>query len=52
MKVLIFGGTGLVGRPVVEKAVTAGHEVTVFTRDKKHVQQQGVYRTVQMWPVP
>lgn len=42
MKVLIFGGTGLVGRPVVEKAVAAGHEVTVFTRNKKNVQQQGV----------
>ena len=42
MKVLIFGGTGLVGRPVVEKAVAAGHEVTVFTRNKNNVQQHGV----------
>lgn len=37
MKVLIFGGTGLVGRPIVEKALAAGHNVTLFTRDKSHV---------------
>lgn len=37
MKVLMFGGTGLVGRPIVEKALAAGHNVTLFTRDKSHV---------------
>lgn len=37
MRVLIFGGTGLVGRPIVEKALAAGHNVTLFTRDKSHV---------------
>jgi putative NADH-flavin reductase len=33
MRVLIFGGTGSVGRPVVDEALACGHEVTVFTRN-------------------
>lgn len=40
MNVLIFGGTGLVGRPVVEKALEAGHEVTLFTRNGKNTRQK------------
>lgn len=42
MKVLIFGGTGLVGTAVTRRAVAAGHEVTVFTRNKQHVTIDGV----------
>lgn len=42
MKVLIFGGTGLVGTAVTRRAVEAGHEVTVFTRNKQHVTIEGV----------
>ncbi|HKW43040.1 MAG TPA: SDR family oxidoreductase [Thermoplasmata archaeon] len=33
VKVVIFGGTGQTGRLLVERAVFAGHEVTVFARD-------------------
>lgn len=32
MKVIVFGGTGSVGRLVVEQATYQGDEVTVFTR--------------------
>jgi putative NADH-flavin reductase len=32
MKVLVIGAAGRTGRPVVEKAVTAGHVVTAFVR--------------------
>lgn len=32
MRVLMIGGTQFVGRHVVEQAVAAGHEVTVFHR--------------------
>jgi putative NADH-flavin reductase len=37
MKVVVFGGTGSVGRLVVEQALQQGHEVTVFTRDASAV---------------
>ncbi len=33
MRVLVFGGTGLVCRPVVNEALARGHQVTVFTRN-------------------
>ena len=33
MKLLIFGGTGRTGRPLVEQALEQGHAVTVFARD-------------------
>ena len=37
MKVIVFGGTGTVGRLVVEQAVEQGHEVTLLTRDRTRV---------------
>jgi putative NADH-flavin reductase len=39
MKIVVFGGTGTIGRLVVEQALEQGHEVTVFTRDRAAVQQ-------------
>ncbi len=33
MRIAIFGSTGRTGRHVVEQALEAGHEVTVFLRD-------------------
>ncbi len=32
MNVLVFGATGPLGRCVVEAALSAGHQVTVFAR--------------------
>ena len=37
MKIAIFGGRGLVGRPTVEQALAAGHEVTMLARDASKV---------------
>ena len=34
MKILVLGGTGLIGPPLVEHAVARGHEVTLFNRGK------------------
>lgn len=33
MKLAIFGASGRTGRPLVEQALQAGHEVTAFVRD-------------------
>ena len=44
MKVLILGGTLFVGRHLVEAALDAGHEVTVFNRGKTN---PGVYPDVE-----
>jgi putative NADH-flavin reductase len=33
MKVTIFGASGRTGRPLVEQALAAGHDVTAFVRD-------------------
>ena len=33
MRVAIFGGTGRTGRPLVEQALAAGHEVSALARD-------------------
>jgi 2'-hydroxyisoflavone reductase len=32
MRILVLGGTGFVGRAVVDQAVSRGHDVTTFTR--------------------
>lgn len=37
MNITIFGATGTIGRLVVEQALTAGHDVTAFTRDAARV---------------
>jgi 2'-hydroxyisoflavone reductase len=34
MKILVLGGTGLIGPPLVEYALARGHEVTLFNRGK------------------
>ena len=34
LKILVLGGTGLIGPPMVEYAVGRGHEVTLFNRGK------------------
>jgi uncharacterized protein YbjT (DUF2867 family) len=34
MKVIVFGGTGTIGRLVVEQAVEQDHEVTLLTRNR------------------
>lgn len=40
MKVIVFGGTGSIGRLVVGRALELGHEVTVFTRSAASVTQK------------
>ncbi len=37
MKVIVFGGTGSIGRLVVEQAIEQGDDVTLFTRDRTAV---------------
>ncbi len=37
MNITVFGATGSIGRLVVEQALTAGHDVTAFTRDAARV---------------
>lgn len=39
MKILMTGGTGLIGQEVGKKLVALGHEVTVVTRNKKTARQ-------------
>ncbi len=34
LKILVLGGTGLIGPPMVEYAIARGHEVTLFNRGK------------------
>jgi len=34
LKILVLGGTGLIGPPLVEYAVARGHEITLFNRGK------------------
>ena len=36
MKILVIGGTSFVGRHIVDKALSAGHEVTLFNRGKSN----------------
>jgi uncharacterized protein (TIGR01777 family) len=37
MKIIIGGGTGLVGRALVPKLIEAGHEISVIGRDKNKI---------------
>ena len=32
LKILVLGGTGLIGPPMVEYALVRGHELTLFNR--------------------
>jgi putative NADH-flavin reductase len=48
MRIAIFGATGRTGKPVVEQALQAGHEVTALVRDpSKMTTQHGRLRIVQ-----
>jgi 2'-hydroxyisoflavone reductase len=38
LKILVLGGTGLIGPPMVSYAVARGHEVTLFNRGKTNAQ--------------
>lgn len=37
MKIVVFGATGIVGKAVVNEALSKGHEVTVLTRNARKV---------------
>jgi putative NADH-flavin reductase len=41
MKIIVFGATGRVGACVVEQAIAAGHDVTVFVRDRRRLKVGG-----------
>jgi 2'-hydroxyisoflavone reductase len=38
LKILVLGGTGLIGPPMVQYAIARGHEVTLFNRGKTNTQ--------------
>ncbi|MCU0304309.1 MAG: twin-arginine translocation signal domain-containing protein [Thermoanaerobaculales bacterium] len=38
LKILVLGGTGLIGPPMVERAIARGHEVTLFNRGKTNAE--------------
>jgi len=42
MRLLVLGGTGFIGPPIVRYAVERGHEVTIFTRGKTQADISGV----------
>lgn len=46
MKLLILGGTGFIGPPMVQYAVDRGHEVTIFTRGNSRSDVPGVEHLV------
>ncbi len=46
MRLLILGGTGFVGRHIVEVARDRGHDVTVFNRSRRPVPWADVSRLV------
>lgn len=46
MKLLILGGTGFIGPPIVRYAVERGHEVTIFTRGNSKSDVPGVEHLV------
>lgn len=46
MKLTIFGATGSIGKSVVRQALTAGHSLTVFTRDPAKLSELGDKLTI------
>lgn len=42
-KILIAGGTGLLGNAVKEELVMKGHEVRILTRNQKKINQEGFF---------
>jgi len=50
MKVLVIGGTGFIGKPLIEKLLERNHEVTVFSRNEKKVRSVFNNRVhIQQW---
>ncbi|MBF4534129.1 NAD-dependent epimerase/dehydratase family protein, partial [Salmonella enterica subsp. enterica] len=39
MQILITGGTGLIGRHLIPRLLTLGHQVTVVTRNPDNARQ-------------
>ena len=46
MKLLILGGSGFIGPPMVRNAVERGHEVTIFTRGKTRAELPDVEQLI------
>ena len=44
MRVFVAGGTGAIGRPLVQRLAADGHEVVVFTRQPARVEALGLAR--------
>ena len=49
MRVIITGGTGLIGRPLSQALVAAGHEVVVLTRNPQKVKNMPAGVRLQQW---
>ncbi|HID4131449.1 TPA: TIGR01777 family oxidoreductase [Pluralibacter gergoviae] len=49
MKILITGGTGLIGRYLVSRLLTLGHSVVVVTRSPDSARQR-LDKRVELWP--
>lgn len=49
MKILITGGTGLIGRHLIPRLLTLGHEITVVTRNPEKARQV-LDAGVALWP--
>lgn len=46
MRLLVLGGTGFIGPPIVRYAVERGHEVSIFTRGKTKADLPGVEQLI------
>ena len=49
MKILITGGTGLIGRYLVSRLLTLGHAVVVVTRSPDSARQR-LDKRLELWP--
>jgi uncharacterized protein (TIGR01777 family) len=49
MRIIITGGTGLIGRPLSQALVAAGHEVVVLTRNPQKVKNMPAGVRLQTW---
>jgi uncharacterized protein (TIGR01777 family) len=47
MKVVIFGGSGFIGRNLSEELISSGYEVIIITRPGKHEEEQSGLRTIE-----
>ncbi len=46
LRLLVLGGTGFIGPPIVQQAIERGHEVTIFTRGKTRSNLAGVEQLI------